>query len=580
MALSTARTAPPAPSRAPRVDRLDLWYAGAVVVGMVLMVIAALNQPYNQNEIAQIRPYNSFDPGVIASGTRQPPLAPLLGSAAQHLFGVGQLQQRLVPILSGVGVLMVVGFLMRRRLGLGAAGALALWVMATAPLMVRYGAYERPYMLPLFFMLLFVLAADEWLRGGHFAWLVLGFLTVVAMLFTRVPEPITFLMTTVLVLSFLALRRRMQWSRVLPVIAMIALALGGVGYPAYRALASKTSARVFDPSIGGIIERFGSGVHEIVTHLASLLATWMPWWPVTVLVAVASVAFFAPRRQQADWWFVLPLLAAPVAFALAYHFLNKYPFDGRPYAPRFALFFVPPFIFAVAALGRAVTTAGIPEKKVRMAVAALLAVALIGQLPKTARVLTTNEAADFAQAAQVLTDDVPKDAIVFYDTPSPIGHWRQPFSANPRYIGNKPFVAQILSVNHHLGKIPKSGPPYFLMLSGRCSYLTSCQLPPSGWSGKVPGWTSRRVDKFTLYTKKSGPQGRDGVIAMLQDFESSLGAGKGYRYTYIAAALLERQGRTDEGKALISAMLASTSTTKAERIQKIAEKRGLDPFAS
>ncbi len=561
-----------------RLDRLDLWYLGAVAVGFVLFVLASLNQPYNQNEIAQIRPYDSWDPRVITSGTRQPPLAPLLGSAVQHLLGVGQLQQRVVPILSGVGSLLVMGFLMRRRLDLGVAGAFAMWVMATAPLMVRYSAYERPYMLPLFLMLVFVLTTHEWLIGGRAPWLLPSFLSVVAVLFTRVPEPILFLLATVAVLLLLAAQRRMTWSRVLPVVTLIGLALLVVGYPAYRALASKTSERVYDPSIGGIAERFGSGVEEVVTFLMPLLADWLPWWPVTVLVSVASLAFFSSRRQLAGWWFALPLIAAPVGFALAYHFVNKYPFDARPYQSRFAVFFVPAFILAIGALGRAVSGAGIPKRPVRLAVAALLAMALVGQLPQTVRVLTTKEAADFRQASMVLKEDLPDDAIVFYDTPSPIGKWRQPFSARPRYLRDTPFVAQISSVSKHLGKIPKQGPTYVLMLDGQCSYHTSCDLPPASWDGRVPGWSTRRFDKFTLYSKP-GLEGRDGVIETMKDFAASLGPAGGYRYTYVAAALLKRQGHLAEGKSLITDMLDQARPATARRIEKIAARRNLDPFA-
>lgn len=565
-------------SRLVRLDRLDWWYAGAVLVGFVLFVLASLHQPYNQNEIAQIRPYSSWDPRVITSGTRQPPLAPLLGSLAQHILGVGQLQQRVVPMLSGVGSLVIMGFLMRRRLGLGAAGAFALWVMATAPLLVRYSAYERPYTLPLFLMLVIVLTTHEWLVGGRRPWLVPSLLAVVAVLFTRVPETILFLMTTVVVLLFLAVRRRMPWSRVLPVVVLIGGGMIGVGYPAYRALASKTSARVYDPSLGGIVERFGSGVHEVLSYLFPLLAHWLPWWPVTVLIAIASVSFFASRQQLERWWFFLPLVAAPVGFAIAYHFLNKYPFDARPYASRFAVFFVPGYVLALAALAQAVTRAGIPERRVRLAVAGLLALALVGQLPQTARVLTTKEAADFRAASMVLRSDLPDEAIVFYDTPSPIGKWRQPFSARPRYIQDTPYVGQISNAGHHLGKIPKTGPTYILMLDGQCSYHTSCDLPPSSWSGDVQGWHQRRIDKFTLYSKP-GLEGRDGVIEAMKDFAASLGPPGGYRYTYIAAALLKRQGHVDEGKSLVRTMLANARPATAKRIQKIAARRNLDPFA-
>ncbi|MGI8711396.1 MAG: hypothetical protein ACR2LA_10430, partial [Acidimicrobiales bacterium] len=50
------------------------WYVGAVVTGAALMLVTALNQPFNQNELAQIGPYGSDDLSTIASGTRQPPL--------------------------------------------------------------------------------------------------------------------------------------------------------------------------------------------------------------------------------------------------------------------------------------------------------------------------------------------------------------------------------------------------------------------------------------------------------------------------------------------------------------------------
>ncbi len=83
-------------------DRLEkLLYAVGIALGGVLAVLTALNQPYNQNEWAQIQPYDSWDPAVVTGGTRQPPLDPLLGALVQHLTGVGQLQQRIVPIVCG-----------------------------------------------------------------------------------------------------------------------------------------------------------------------------------------------------------------------------------------------------------------------------------------------------------------------------------------------------------------------------------------------------------------------------------------------------------------------------------------------
>ncbi|MBA3233922.1 MAG: glycosyltransferase family 39 protein, partial [Propionibacteriales bacterium] len=177
------------------------WYAGAVVVGVVLIVIAAINQPFNQNELRQIAPYGTNTYAEITGGTRQPPLDPLLGVLIQHLLGEGQLRQRLVPVFAGIGTLIVMGLLMR-RLGYGAAGAFGLWVMATAPLMVLYSAYTRPYALPLFLIVLFVYTVQRWFDERRVRWLAVTALAAIALPSARVPEPIMFLATTSVTLSW------------------------------------------------------------------------------------------------------------------------------------------------------------------------------------------------------------------------------------------------------------------------------------------------------------------------------------------------------------------------------------------
>ena len=125
-------------------DRSDLWwYAGGVVVGAALLLTTALRQPFSYDELSQINPYGSDSISSIIDGTRQPPLDALLGGLFRHVLGQGQLQQRLVPLLSGIGILVVTSLLLR-RLGLGRAGAWAVFVLATAPLAVRSGADTRP----------------------------------------------------------------------------------------------------------------------------------------------------------------------------------------------------------------------------------------------------------------------------------------------------------------------------------------------------------------------------------------------------------------------------------------------------
>lgn len=577
MTSTTLRAAAPEQVRA-RWRSSGPWYVGGVAVGSVLIVWAALNQPFNQNELQQIQPYGSDSLARITGGTRQPPMGPLLGAAFQHLLGEGQLQQRLVPVLAGIGSLVAVALLFR-RLRLGAAGAVAMWVMATAPLMLRYSAYTRPYMLPMFLMLVFVYAAHRFIEDRRTRWLALATGAAMALPLARVPEPIVFLVTVAVVLTLLGTFRKLPWSRVWPLLGVVLSALILVGYPMYKALATRASG-VYDPSLSGIISRFDRGVEELATFLFPLLGDWLPWWPVTVLVVIAALAVPTARRRLLGWWFLWPLLAAPVAFVLAYHFMNPYSFDVRPYRPRMATFFVPAYILVVAALASAVTGLRPVARWARGALVALLGAALIGQLPATARVLVENEAADYGQAAEVLTEELPDDAIVFYDVPSPIGMWRQPFSAKPRYMGNTPYVATLSHLSKRAQRIPTEGPVYVLLLDSECSYSVVCNVPEQQWDDKnVRGWhVQKRFDKFTLYAPDEPQSGRQGAINAMKAFAEAMGPRLGYPETFVAAALLKLEGRPEEGKAVIREMYADASDHVAGEIRQKAERKNLDPF--
>jgi hypothetical protein len=553
-------------------DSSTLWYLAAVLVGSVLIVWAAINQPYNQNEIAQITPYGSDSVAVITSGTRQPPLDPLLGGLVQHLLGVGQLEQRLVPILSGIGAMVLMALLLR-RLRIGAAGVVALWVMATAPLLVRYSAYARPYALPLFLMMLFVFATQKWLERRHRPWLILIAAVALALPVARVPEPVVFLLTSIAVFGWLASRGRLSWRQASPVIGTVVAALAAVGYPMVRALASETGGKVFDPSPSDIVHRLPRGVHEILTGLLPLLAGWMPWWPVTVLLVAAALALRPSRRMLLRCWYFWPLLAAPVVFVLAYHLLNPFPFDIRPYRARFAIFFVPAHVLVVAAVAHAAGQADALSRRWRTGLVVLLAAALLTPLPKTVEVLVENEAADFAQVAEVLTSRLPDDAVVLYDTPSPVGLWRQPFIAKHRYMGDVPAVGFVkhLAERPRLAPTGRGRPVFVLVLDSRCAYSVVCDLAPQQWHQDVPGWDVRsRVDKFTLYEPTGTASGRLGMVKAMRAFGKAMTPRLGYVDTFLAARLLELRGREAESRAVLQRMYDTASPTVAREIHRYA----------
>jgi uncharacterized membrane protein len=549
------------------------WYAGAVVVGSVLMVAAAINQPYNQNELQQMAPYGSDSIEKIIHGTRQPPLDPLLGALVQHLLGEGQLRQRVVPVLAGIGTLVLMSLLLR-RLGMAGAGAFGVWVLATAPLMVRYSAYTRPYALPLFLMMVFGYAVQRWLDDRqHRGWLVLAAAAAVAMLLTRLPEPTMFLVTTAAVLAWFAHRGRYSWSQTWPLVAISIGAVVLVGYPEFRSLSSSV---VFDLSPLGIANRFGSGMHHLATFVLPLLASWLPWWPVTVLVIVTAVLLSRARRQLARWWFFWPALVPPVAFVFAYELTTS--FNVLRYRPHFAYFFLPAYVLVVVALARALKDPGAMSRRLRVGIGVLLGAALLSQLPATANAVLNNEAADYGQAADVLTHDIPADAIVLYDNPNPAGLWRAQFLSEPRYMGASPLVIPVRKLARYPRELPAQGPVYVLVLDSQCGSVV-CDFPPQHWNRDVPGWrVESRFDRFTLYAQKDGPSGRRGVIRALLDFAKVFGPDLGYPETFAAAAELKLQGNPAAGHALIHHMYAVAPPDVVMRIQMESHHYRLNPF--
>ena len=553
------------------------WYVGAVLVGCALNIAAAIRQPYSYDEIQQITPYGSNSIVEILSATRQPPLDPLLGALIQHVLGVGQLRQHLVPLLAGIGTLTLMSLLLR-RLRLGPAGAFAVLVLATAPLMVRYSTYTRPYALPLFLMVLFAYAAQKYLDEGRRGWLVVAAVTAVALPLTRVAEPVVFLLTTAAILAFLSYRGRLSWAQSGPLIAASGGTLVLVGLPMYLLLAARAGS-FYDPSPSGVLDRFGTGVREIATAVPPLLATSFPWWPATLLVIVTALALPASRRQLLQWWTWWPFLAAPVVFLLAYHILNPFSFYALPYRARSLYFFLPAYVLVIAALSAVVTNgkAAVPQR-LRIGLSVLLGGVLVGQLPATADVVLKNAAPDFGQISEVLTEDLPDDAIVLYDRPTPAGQSRQPFLGTPRYMGTTPYVQTVSDLVDDSDYIPENGPVYVLV-NGQCASPGRCEPTRTPWDEDVPGWQiAYQVERFTLYEPTEGQAGPAGVIAALRAVGDALGPELGYVETFTAATLLEEQGRSAEGKALIDQMYSEATPEVAQRIRDMAEQDQLDPF--
>ena len=526
-----------------------ILYSGAILLGAVLITLTCMWQPYNQNEWAQIETYGSSDPSVIVSGTRQPPLDPLLGALVQHLLGVGQLRQRLVPAVAGIGSLVVMAGLLR-RMRLGRVGVLALFLMATAPAFVRYSAYIRPYGVPLFLMLACCYAGSRWLDDGRRRWLVAAAVPALLLPLSRVPEPLVFLGTSMVVLVWAGWRGTLPRVRAWSLAGTLLLTIATVGLVMLRTLESKTAAsagqsgHVFDASPVHALERSGTGLREVWNYVLPLLAHWFPWWPVTLAVLVLAALLRDARRTLQGTWFWLPLLAAPLVFLVAYHTFNPYPLDIRHYRARFAYFFVPPLILLAAAVGHSIARSAAAKRWGAWLGSAVVALLLVSQLPTTAAVLTENDVPAFGQAGAVLRKEVPRNAVVLYDSPAPGHMWRQPFFGKPRYLVGAPKVYSVTKLAKGTGHIRRPGPVYLLILDSECASSVVCDMPHRDWKEEVPGFRAvKRFDRFTLYAPVEGQRGAQGTIDALSRLSEAYGPTMATLDTYAEAWLLKSTGQ-------------------------------------
>lgn len=557
--------------------------AVVVVAGAALLLLTALNQPYNQNEWAQIQPYGSPDLGEAVSGTRQPPLGPLLGVLVQRVLGEGHLEQRVVPVASGIGTLVLMSLLLR-RLRLGWAGTLALVFLATAPLFVRFSAYTRPYALPVFLMLLCAFAGSRWLDSGRRGWLALATGAGLLLPVARVPEPVAFLATAAVVLVILGARRSVARARAWTLAGALALALATAGVAmAVRLLAqgSTTTGRsLVDPAPDRVLARLPAATARIRDEVLPLLADWLPWWPLTLAVVLLGLLLPSSARRLLGTWYWLPLALAPVAFLVGFHAFI--PLDLRDYKVRFAYFLVPPLAILVGlachAVFRSLVTRRVPGTVAVPVAATVVAALVVAQLPATWRVLTENDALDLAAAGQVLAAEVPADAVVVFDGPARVGRWRQSFFGDERFLSEETTVVNLLDLARgRLRPAVRGGEVYLLLMDAACVSTVGCDGPPvAAWDGDVAGYeVVRRLDHLTLHAPTEGQRGAPGLLRAMRALVAAYGAEHAVPNAVVAARLLRRDGREAAAGALLRSVCAAQPPAAALKCRRHVRYRGL-----
>jgi hypothetical protein len=381
------------------------------------------------------------------------------------------------------------------------------------------------------------------------------------------------------VLAWSSRRGLRPWSQTRALIGATLAAVVFIGFPMSWSLVA--SGPAFDPTPAGVVERFGDGVRELVVRVVPWMGEWFPWWPITVTVVLLAFAITESRRRLFDeWgWAFWPLVFAPLAFLLAYHFMTPTSFEFRPYRGRYAYFFLPALVLVVATLAVTIEASVSLGRLVRGGLALVLTAGLVAQLPATAEVVTRPVSPDFVQAGRVIADTVPSGATVIYMTPLELGRWRHEFMKVQLDTSAGPWIADAELLAQRPRKAPTAGRVFVIVLDGECANSVYCDKPAPRWQTQPAGWDIvSAFDHFTLYASREPLEGRRAVLDALLAFAEAFRPKYGMVETYAAAGLLAVKGRAEVARGLVRRALRELDPLTRLCYREYANAKGINPF--
>lgn len=507
-----------------------------IVVGFAALIlfVTAAEEPFNIDELRQTRHYGDSLERVIDESflQEQPPLDPLLNALAQRVLGVGDVRQRLLSIIFGMGSILVIGVLsLRARLtSIGAATAAA--VMAVAPILTSVTAYARPYALPLFLMLCFLLLSDLWLSHGH--WSYLCGLTLVALLIplARTVEPVIFLVLIVVAMAVAAVRQKSDRWRTL---AVAGAALGGLVVAA--GVLARLGGELTDRT--GNTDALSERLLRLLAELPVTLGSALPFWPL-LLIAVGLVCVVSEARTRLFhmwWWWIL----AGTALGFAGAFFVVAP-ASQMFAVRYVFSWVPSIAVLIGLLVSVAQRRPRTHPRIVDLLTLLLVISVLGWAGlDTARAMTTRNGPDWKSVSRVVAVDLPDDTTVIFDSVVPLGSYRTPFAGYPRYTGDKQVPMTLLIVQDPSLVVPGGNTVMVLLTKNRID---------------VSGWVPVSVDGFfTVYVPESPRPGLEGAAAASEEFAAAMEPSDAAALRLTAAALWLRAGEDDKASSIMTSLM-------------------------
>lgn len=533
----------------------------AVAIGSVVLFFAAAEEPYHIDELRQVSAYAN-DIGEVAQLSieqEQPPLDAVLNAVAQRSIGVGDVQQRLLSVLFGIGSLALIGALtMRNSFGWGSP--VAVLAMALSPLLVSVTAYARPYALPLFLILALVLSIDIWLDRPGFGTGPLIVAISLLLPLSRTVEPNLALAGIVVVLILGRYVFGAVWRGTIWVPAGAALAaLAFVGVPMIARLRSNLADYTQPAPLWTKLDR-------LVADLPLALADVIPWWPIVIPAILAAVAFGPSRKRLAGLWWFWVLVIVPVGFAAVFFYQARV---SIPYFSRYAFSWWPPLAVALGALTSSASVASrqpsgcdeideSADKGVRpphVVALAIMLITLLGFGLALRDDLSTAGRADWAAASEAIERSTSDETAVIFEHALPIGAYRSQFFGQPRYLDPSRSVMHTGRLIRNPTQVGESQPIALLL---------------EGADPEIPGFSRHRIDShFALYVPNEPLVGPTGASAALVAVAVSLSPTTGSHAALTAAAILAGSGELQQACEVVESFDLLTGEREARVRQEV-----------
>jgi hypothetical protein len=528
-----------------------------VLFGGLILLLASAEEPYHIDELRQTRQYgNSFEAVIQESrGQEQPPLDPLLNAAVQRIIGIGDVRQRLLSVAFGIGSLLTVWGLGRRSAMQSRGLVVTVGVMAFTPALISVTAYARPYALPLFLMLVFLLLSDIWLASER-SWVVpIMVITALALPWTRTVEPVIFLALMVIVAGIRAIRSRAELRRTM-VLGSIAAAGLVSSVPALFFVSDEIADRT--PDASGIWDRVG----RIFTEIPQTFADAIPYWPLVIIALLLVLILPTGRRMllAAWWWWVMA--ATAIGFAFAFSLVAPL---GQPFYERYVFTWVPPTAVLLGIMVSASydSSRGAWRRALNIAITVTASTVAVVAVTTTWIGLTSRTHSDWKAVSDVIVDDFSQDTQILFDAVTSLGSYRTPFAGFPRYTGDHAPIPNALQTIRNPESVT-GGSNTAVVLLTEARY-------------EVDGWIPVGVDRFfTVYLPESRKEGRQAAAESMAEFSEVIGLDQGAALRLASAALWVDLGDPKKASALMKPLLEDSGLSPI--VRDTIESTELDQF--